>query len=81
MERQTDAKIDQVNKRIDKCATKDDAYRLKEDSKHFVRDKDMLDLKNVVLPLCKQAEKDLTEFSIVNREVQESVLRFDKILC
>ena len=34
-------------------ATKDDAYRLKEDQKYFVRNQDMIDLKKLVLPLCK----------------------------
>lgn len=69
--------IERVNERIDKCSTKEIVAKLREDSKHFVRDNTIMDM----IKLCNKTEQLLTTFTADNNDVKTSVLQFDKLLC
>jgi hypothetical protein len=54
---------------------------LKEYASHFVRDHDIIALRDEVLPACEASSKQMRAFTLDNTHVKESVRRFDALLC
>ena len=74
-------KLEGIKKLITNCSTREETNKLKEDSKKFIRNHEFLDLRKQIVPLAKKVEKELMVFSLEHKDLKDSVINFDRVLC